>query len=129
MVLHLKKYFLLYTLVPLLILTVAASYFRFMVSYDYLVSYEGDCDAFSQSCFLYCEDDECTEPLYYSIIERDASALRSICGANADILNCEAASTCQPNDRSCSVTYCDATIDDNCEYVQPTNGAVKISDS
>jgi hypothetical protein len=126
---HLKKYFLLYTLLPLLTLAGGASYLRFMISYDYLVSYEVACDEFSQSCFLYCEDEECVEPFYYSKIELDASSLRSICGVEADVSKCEAASTCQPNDISCSVTYCDATIDDNCEFVQPTKKATIISDS
>ena len=126
---HLKKYFLLYTLLPLFVLTVAASYLRFMVNYDYLVSYEGACDELTQNCFIYCEDDECRAPLYYSMIELDASSLRSICGAKADILDCEAASSCQATDSSCTITYCDASTDDNCESIPPTKKAIKPSDS
>lgn len=129
MIIHLKKYFLLYTILPLLAMTLAASYYRFMVNYDYLVSYEGYCDEFSESCFLYCESEECSEPFYYSIIEVSASSLKKTCGTEVNILNCDAASTCQTSDSSCTVTYCDALIDSNCENVQSTNETLKLSTS
>lgn len=128
MVVHLKKYFLLYTLLPLLILTIAASFFRFMVSYDYLVSYEGPCDESFQSCFVYCEDEACTEPFYYSMIERNASLLRDLCGAEVNVLDCEAASSCQPDDHSCTVIYCDPAIDSDCELIDSTKDIKNLSD-
>ena len=70
---HFKKHFLLYTLLPLVILMVSASYYRFVVTQDYTVGYEGLCDPYEEECFVYCEDDECIEPFYYSWIERNGA--------------------------------------------------------
>lgn len=110
---HFKKYFLTYTLVPLTLLFLAASFYRFMVSYDYLVSYEGFCDPYTESCFLYCEDGACTEPFYSTFVERRAYTLRELCGNT--ILDCAAADTCLPDEPDCSVTYCNPRRDDDCE--------------
>ena len=58
---HFKRFFLLYTLLPLTLLAFGASYYRFMISYDYPVTFEGYCDPYTKSCFEYCEDDDCPD--------------------------------------------------------------------
>ncbi len=103
-------------LFPFVLLAIAASYFRFMVQYDYLVSYEGFCDPYTEVCYEYCEDDECLEPVHYTWVERKAADLVMLCGENT-VLDCEAASYCAENEQSCSVTHCDFSFDDDCEYL------------
>lgn len=88
----------------LLVLTASASYYRFMVLHDYLVSYEIDCDPNEQSCFVGCEDEECVEQYYFAIVERHATEVESLCGV--DITNCEDANSCSVG-TSCRVVYCD----------------------
>lgn len=99
-----KKNFLLFSLIPLLILVGCTSYFRFVVQHDYIVSFEGDCDPLEASCYIGCEDDECTEEYYYTVIERNAADLYNQCGP--DITDCDEAYECG-TDISCSVSYCD----------------------
>ncbi|MBU1755080.1 hypothetical protein KKH81_02255, partial [Patescibacteria group bacterium] len=81
-------------------------YERFLVNHDYIVEYEGECDAETESCFVGCEDDECTETYYYSLVEKYAADVRKQCGV--DITDCEDANICLESDTHCSVTYCDA---------------------
>mgnify|MGYP000088151342 FL=1 len=115
-----KRYILLYTIIPMLILAVSASYFRFMVSQDYLVTYEGFCDPYTESCFIYCEDETCTDPFYSTSITRKAAAVFSVCGE--DITDCEAADVCTDNETECSVLYCDPILDiDACEMLSLTD--------
>lgn len=98
------------TLVPLCILFVGASYVRFMVLEDYLVSYEVDCNPVTQSCFIGCDDEECTATYPFYIVEKKASELEKQCGV--DISNCENARACIPEDSACSVTTCDSSNED-----------------
>ena len=104
-----KAHFFSVIIVLLLLLLASSSYVRFIVQNDYLVSFEGECDPYSESCYEGCEDEECTEVYYYSIIERHASELSNLCGS--DISDCDDAFVCQPAVENCSVTYCDETID------------------
>jgi hypothetical protein len=101
-----------YILIPLIVIMSIISYYRFMVRQDYLVRYEGTCDATIQKCFIGCEDDACTKESNYSKVVKYAPDIYKECGE--DITDCEAANTCLPNDRNCSVTYCDPKIDDEC---------------
>lgn len=113
---HIKNHFFLYLIVSLTILSVASSYIRFVVQKDYLVSYEGECEPYSQSCFVYCEDEECSEPFYYSIIEREANEIFDLCGT--DVTTCDEAYSCQDNVDICSITFCDPTVNiDECELL------------
>jgi hypothetical protein len=125
---HFKKYFLLYSLIPLLILSTAASYYRFMVIHDYTVEYEGFCDPEVSSCFIGCEDEECTTEYYYTIIAKSASDLQKKCGLN--IAECELAHTClAEGDESCTVTYCDKEVDGEiCSVTQPIDDMPDIVD-
>jgi hypothetical protein len=102
---HFRGHILLYILLPLVLLSAAASFYRFVVTSDYIVEYEGECDPAAESCFEGCEDDECTEPYPYKQMQKYASDLRAACGP--DITDCEAASVCLPGDAECSVLYCD----------------------
>lgn len=111
---HFKKYFFSYILSSLLIFTVIVSCYRFIIISDYIVSYEIDCDPTTESCFVGCEDDECTQEYYYAVMERKAFEINSICGK--DIINCDMAYYC-PNDTNieCNLTYCNAETDgDSC---------------
>ncbi len=113
---HFKKYILLYTLIPLLIITVAASYYRFIVLHDYVVAYEIECDPVLQSCFVGCEDDECSAKYHYAIMQRHASDLIELCGVN--IVGCDEASICQAGESECAILFCDdQTLGHGCDDV------------
>lgn len=115
-----KKHILLIIVLPLAILFIGASYTRFVINQDYLVSYEGDCDpAASESCFVYCEDEECTDPFYYSIIERRASVVHELCGEDVSI--CDEAYWCSEDESECSITFCDPQTDGECITAENTN--------
>ena len=101
-----------YIFLLLLLLSVAGSYYRFMVAHDYVVGYEGDCDPMEHSCFIGCEDEECSEQYYYSHIERYAPALYEECGV--DIVDCGSAFSCSSDSEDCIVTYCNASSGEDC---------------
>jgi hypothetical protein len=110
MVPHIKKYIFLYALIPLLLFTVIASFYRFIILNDYLVSYEGGCDPTTESCFIGCENEECTEEYFYSIIERHAVKINTLCGD--DISECDDAYECPVESSSCFITYCNDSEDE-----------------
>ena len=85
------------------------SYYRFMIKHDYIVGYEGKCEIATNNCFVGCDDDTCTNKYYYSKIQKYAPDLYKECGK--DITECEAANVCLPNDRKCSIIFCDEKID------------------
>ena len=121
-----KKHLLTLVILPLFVLFVVASYFRFMVLQDYTVGYEGDCDPYTQSCYFYCDewddedpnnDDECAEPFYYSWMERNAGMIYQTCG-HGNVLECDAAYECGNEDGTCRIYFCDPeTEPDDCEYL------------
>jgi len=111
-----KKHILLIFLVLLVILTFSSSYYRFVVTGDYLVSYEGTCDPEISTCYVGCEDDECTTEYYFTVIQREHNSIYNLCGEN--ILECEAANFCQEAETNCSVSFCDMETEaDACETV------------
>lgn len=108
-----------YTLLPALLLILSISFYRFIVVADYNVEYEGECDPVTQSCFVGCEDEECTEEYYYSIIERHAIDIRNQCGP--DITECAAAQICLEGEVGCEILYCDSESlpeDESCDDVE-----------
>jgi hypothetical protein len=130
----LREHIFLFVLFPVLVLTVGASYVRFMVIHDYEVAYEGDCDTSLHHCFIGCEDDECTAEYYYSKVTKYAVDLQNQCGT--DITDCEAAHVClESGDRNCSITYCDPITDgDSCAPLgsgadEPTESQDESTDS
>ncbi len=92
-------------LTTLFVLLVGSSYLRFVHNYDYQVTYEGDCDPLTESCFVGCEDEECTSEYYYKNVYKSASALYEQCGDN--ITDCEAAQVClEAEGDTCFFEYC-----------------------
>lgn len=119
---HFREHFFFYILLLLVIIIGIVSYYRFVINYDYIVSYEGVCEPSTESCFIGCEDDSCTEEYYYSKVQKYAPDLYNECGL--DITDCEEANICLPNDRECSVTYCDTEIDGkDCETLTEESDA------
>lgn len=99
-------------LVLLLVFLVCASYYRFMVVHDYLVSYQGTCDPALNSCFVQCNDDACTDKEYYDNVQKYEPDIYAECGK--DITDCAAARQCLPQDgQKCSITYCDPAVGGN----------------
>jgi hypothetical protein len=113
---HFKKYILIYTLLPLVLLMVATSYYRFMVLQDYTVGYEGMCDPYESSCYVYCEDEACSEPFYYSWMERNAGMLYDTCGEL--VTECDAAYECTNDDPTCYESFCKPQVEE-CETLGP----------
>ncbi len=119
---HIKDHFFLYALVVAVLLTVTASYSRFLVKNDYIVFYEGECDPAEHSCFIGCNDDECTEEYFYSKVEKNAHDIYAQCGDS--VLDCAASNSCLPSDTSCSIQYCDEMRDN-----EPCSHAVEIQEN
>lgn len=99
-----KDNFFLYTLLPLLVIFIGVSFFRFIIKNDYLVTYEIDCDPSINSCFV-GHDDETNEQYYYSQITKYAPEIYEECGS--DITDCENANICLPNEPQCFIEYCE----------------------
>lgn len=107
-------------LVLLLVLTALSSYYKFGVQMDYIVSYEGPCEPETEICFAECDDDECTEEYYFTLIERKAYEIYDLCGS--DVSECEEAFECQPDVEYCTISYCDPEEDeDYCEDINETS--------
>lgn len=98
-----------YLTVGLFAVLLFSSWMRFMVNYDYIVTYEAACDPYSNVCFIGCEDAECFQPYYYANMQKYAADLYRQCGN--DIRECKEAEACLPGDRSCTITYCDPRVD------------------
>jgi hypothetical protein len=120
---HFKKYLLVYIFLPLIMLMVATSYYRFMVTQDYTVGYEGICDPYTESCYVFCEDDACADPIYYSWIERNAGELYAECGDL--VTECDAAYTCPAALTSCTITFCDPATEE-CEDLTVTDQPAEV---
>jgi hypothetical protein len=125
----LQKHILFVVLIPALIAVGVVSYNRFLIHHDYLVSYEGSCDPITEECFVGCENQECAQPYYYAIVEKDAAYLYERCGP--DITGCEFASTCSLNEDSCSILYCDPMTEacDDVEVVIETEATEMATSS
>lgn len=109
-VMQLKNHLLIVVLVPVIVLVGAFSYYRFIVQHDYMVTYEGICDPTTDSCYVGCEDDACESTYPYMTVEKYAADLYAQCGP--DITDCEAASQCVEGEQSCTITFCDASVDE-----------------
>lgn len=117
---HLRKHFFFYILLFSIVLVIAVSYYRFLVRYDYIVGYEGVCDPTIEKCFIGHDD---TKEYFYSKMRKYEPDLYRECGKN--ITDCEVASKCLPNDRKCSITFCDKKTDeDNCSIPVENNNNI-----
>jgi hypothetical protein len=99
-----RSHLLLLICIPLLLLAMAATYYRFIIAQDYIVQYEGICDPVSENCFTYCEDEACAEPSYYVKVTKTAMNAYKQCGE--DVSDCEIANQCQFGEKDCTVEYC-----------------------
>jgi hypothetical protein len=123
-----KNHVLLTVLVPLLVLTVAAAYYRAFVSHEYILTYEGECDAYEESCYVSCTDDACSEPFYYSLMTRSAAGITELCNTD-NITECEAAYTCLPEEAGCEINFCDPSDESaECEVLEATDRPDTYSD-
>lgn len=96
----------------LIVLSVGATYYRYVVAHDYMIQAELDCDPYTESCFVYvCDpeaDEECTgDPIedtsYYKLIDRNAKNI-PLCDPADE--NCTAL-VCEEGEVDCSYTLCD----------------------
>jgi hypothetical protein len=76
-----------------------------MVLEDFIVTYEVDCNPQTNSCFVGCEDENCTQEYYYNLVTRRSTEINLLCGD--DITDCEAALTCTSDETACKIEYCD----------------------
>lgn len=107
---------------------VSAAYYRFMITHDYMIRYEGECDPYTENCFIGCEDDECTIEYYFSDIYRHATDIHRLCGE--DITDCEAANTCSAAEKKCSITYCDISLEnESCETIPEQSNKIDLTES
>lgn len=104
---HVRDHIFTYCVLALATLFVISAFVRFMVMHDYVIAYEGECDPIMSSCFVGCEDEECTTEYYYTHIQKYASDLFRQCGNSIE--DCEYATMCFPSDQNCSITYCDSS--------------------
>jgi hypothetical protein len=119
-----RKNILAFVLVPLVCLLALSSYYRFVVLDDYNVTYEIPCDPQLNSCFMFCEDDECLEPYFYTEINRYAKDLINLCSEN--ILDCKYFSYCTENERLCEINYCSISDGEDCSEIIGENYSQEI---
>lgn len=106
-----KSKILFWTLVALVVLSVSASYYRFMVLHDYLVQAEVDCDPSHESCFVWeCdpEEEECTgnpdeDTWYYKIAYRNA---KNIPACDAEDETCDHFTCPEEGEAECREVLC-----------------------
>src|SRR3989344_4651117 len=105
-----KIFFLVFFL--LIVGSVAATYYRYVVARDYIIQSETDCDPYTEACFVYVCDpeagEECTgDPIedtsYYKLINRNAKHIPSCDPAEE---GCDVW-VCPPGEADCSFTLCD----------------------
>ncbi len=117
MLTHLRDNFFFYIIFIFTLWIMVLSYDRFFIEQDYLVGYEGVCDPFSESCFVGCLDEECSEEYYYSLVKKHAKNLYEFCGN--DVTDCENASVCLPGETECYIEYCTPdSAQGSCEHLQ-----------
>ena len=99
-----RKNFFTIAIIALMVVTVSACLTRFLILKDYDVTYEVECDPYTEQCYVSCEDDVCEEVRYYKYITTHATELFDLCGP--DISECESASVCIDGQIDCEVTLC-----------------------
>jgi hypothetical protein len=126
-----------FVLVPLIVLSVGASYYQFMVQKNFLVTFEGYCDPEEESCYWgeyedACEYDEskmCWYDYHYRFVEKPFSTYESQMSECSeptffeeteegdlvflDPSYCEAVDTCEPDEKNCTIEYCDDSNSEN----------------
>lgn len=92
--------------------SLGASYVRFFISGDYLVTYSTQCDPNVASCFVDCQDDSCETQNFYMYVERPANDLTEMC-KDDDFTLCLSQLNCgiAPG-RECTETFCDSSTEE-----------------
>jgi hypothetical protein len=101
------------------VLAVSSSYYRFIITDDFLVSYEGFCDTSTESCFegsYYDEECECDVIYEYKYVEKKATVYKNQmtqCSSDPyiDPMDCEEVNYCAQEEDDCAITYCDSEIE------------------
>jgi hypothetical protein len=95
--------------------SILTTYYRTMISKNYITEAQADCDPYAQKCFIWecdpqsnVEGEKCTgdpekDIWYYSLVERNSSKI-PLCDPNDE--NCKALE-CSENETDCSYIYCD----------------------
>lgn len=115
------RYFLIYSIIPLLLLSIGASYTRTFIQSDFNVGYEAECNPERESCFLGCEDEECTSTYPYKYIVKHATDIKSACSDT--VAECAEAQKCSETDSYCEIEYCTPENED-CFVVNDIKGDI-----
>ncbi len=112
---YFSKHFFFYIVIIFIVLSVSASYYRFIITNDYIVSFEGWCDPEYESCFTgsyYDEECDCDVEYTFKIVEKPVSSFTkqlAECDVDPflDPMECEVVDQCSATESNCSVTYCE----------------------
>lgn len=100
-----------WTMMIFVFLTVSASYYRFIVTHDYIIEAEVDCDPTIESCFVWeCDpaiEGECTGNIdddlwYYKFAYRNAKYIPECFDDSCDSFKCSS-----KDEPGCSEVTCD----------------------
>ena len=99
-----KSKILIWVFVVALIISVGATYYRYVVKRDYIIFAHVECDPKTESCFYAtCEGTDCpTEIEYYKKINKKAFNIE-LCDSESP--DCKPL-VCQPNEADCEITAC-----------------------
>ena len=98
----------------LIIGSVAATYYRYIIARDYIVEAEAECDPTTEDCFVWecdpssteegeaCAGDPEEDVWYYTILRRNAKNV-PLCDPNDE--DCDAL-TCPEGEEECEIVYC-----------------------
>lgn len=111
-----KIFFLVFSF--LLIGSVLATYYRYIIVKDYVIEAQVSCDPMVEKCFiLVCDSEsgeECTgnseeDTSYYKLLHRNAKNIPLCDPQESDCL----VSVCQAGEEDCRVVFCDASMEDS----------------
>ena len=117
---------LLFVTILLIIVSVSASYYRYVVLHDYLITVAVDCDPDAESCFVWqCDpsiEGDCTgeadeDIWFYSLVE---GTTKYMCDNREE--DCDPSACVDDPNADCEMIYCseetiaDYAPDDTCAY-------------
>lgn len=101
-----------WTMVFLILISVLATFYRYMIKRDYIIQAQVDCDPYNEACFVWncdpgsdvegeaCTGDPENDTWYYKVINKKANQV----------------SSCDENDENCKPLFCGENEPD-CEFV------------
>jgi len=99
----------------LIIISVGATFLRYVVFKDYQIFAQASCDPQAEKCYMTtcdpaddstCPQDESQRTTYYKIISKNASAIYD-CENSKEKTGCNGELFCLANEKKCSYKYCD----------------------